>query len=704
MKVGSSAAAVQPSHVLSLIGLSQRKLRLWLAWIGMVAFGVAYLGPMAVAFARPVSVAAAPLPAIELPQVKLPSLTVPKLHAPPVVPAVSPYVGPAARPAPAAAAAALPFPVTGREPGERPLLRRVVSPAQPESVTRTIPAVASSYSVAEPEAAPTTPTAPNTPTPAASSAAVAADPFASVPVVTDVVGTAAPIVEPQADDGAVIDTVGAAPALAPVDDPVADEFVVDAVGAPPAQLPTAVEPATPAAPVAAATPAPPVADTVPDAAVPADPGVAVVSGDDAAVPQFISGTPPAGDLVPNAEFVPDLATEAAPAAAPTPAVVSAVDEPAASTPADVYAVEEPVVVEPALVEPVVQAPAAVAAPVVPDTFEAEVSASLANAVETLPAPVDLSAAVETAAPVAATAEPEIIGIASTDLAASPPAALPTWAVALPGTGGHTFSLTLNGGFLFLTIDGVVNTRPLLDVPWVTLTGGDGDDTLDLNSTVIDVVPIVFDAGKGNDTIRGPPADTVWSITDPGAGTVGKLAFSNVEWLRGAPNNEDTFVIQANGVLAGGVDGGDGGFDSLVVDGKRNSIVSTPTDPHSGTLVIDGTRLYYAGLEPITLGAGAVVTITGTAGDDAITVAPGGGGNIVVSGGTFETTFIAPPASLTITGGGGYDTVTFTGAISLGAASLSVNAERIDVAAGASITTTGDVTLVASASRTCQPDL
>ena len=64
----------------------------------------------------------------------------------------------------------------------------------------------------------------------------------------------------------------------------------------------------------------------------------------------------------------------------------------------------------------------------------------------------------------------------------------------------------------------------------------------------------------------------------------------VENLAGAANNKDTFVFEAGAALAGTIDGGDGGFDTLVVNGDQRSFVSTPASASSGTVALDGKEL------------------------------------------------------------------------------------------------------------------
>ena len=260
-------------------------------------------------------------------------------------------------------------------------------------------------------------------------------------------------------------------------------------------------------------------------------------------------------------------------------------------------------------------------------------------------------------------------------------------------GPHSFTVAATATDLVVTVDGVTTSRALADTPdGLAVMGGAGNDSFAIDPSAAGVVPVTFDGGAGTDTVFGPSDDTTWSITGVGAGHAAGVTFLHVEWLRGAANNKDTFVLKPGGSLVGGVDGGDGGFDSLVVDGQRSSVVSQPVDAHSGTLVIDGVPIVYRGLEPITLG-GPSVTVNGTSGDDPITISASGS-NIIVSSPTFESITLPRGSTLTVDGLGGTDSVTISGSVLL--AALTVNAETITLPSGASVTTTGAVTFAALA--------
>jgi len=211
-------------------------------------------------------------------------------------------------------------------------------------------------------------------------------------------------------------------------------------------------------------------------------------------------------------------------------------------------------------------------------------------------------------------------------------------------------------------------------------------------------------GSGRDTLAGPGVDSTWTVTAMNAGTLNdRIRFTGVSHLLGAENNEDVFVFAAGAGISGGVDGGAGGFDSLVFEGVYDTARLAARDASSGSVEYDGQVVHYTGLEPITIGAANIV-IVGSPTADAIVVQPSGPGMLeVASPATMETiSFPVPTGSLTIAGAAGLDTVTFVGTIVMPGADLFVDAEMIIVGAGTTIDTTnpagpdGDIVLTAAA--------
>ncbi|MDV6028911.1 MAG: hypothetical protein F9B45_02130 [Phycisphaera sp. RhM] len=206
-----------------------------------------------------------------------------------------------------------------------------------------------------------------------------------------------------------------------------------------------------------------------------------------------------------------------------------------------------------------------------------------------------------------------------------------------------------------------------------ITGSPFDDVLQLEidaSYLETHLPnrIVFQGIVGSDLLRGPVADTTWSVTGGNTGNVGgQFEFLGVETLLGAANNEDTFVFAQDAFVSGSVRGGDGGFDSVVIDGDYNSVAYTASGPDSGTINLDGRAIEYVGMEPITQTgtASEIVWTSTTTGDDQILLKKGsssGEFTIESENGMFERhSFNLPPlvstTKVTINAGVGNDKIT-----------------------------------------------
>src|SRR5439155_1020536 len=195
---------------------------------------------------------------------------------------------------------------------------------------------------------------------------------------------------------------------------------------------------------------------------------------------------------------------------------------------------------------------------------------------------------------------------------SPPSPA-TWTISIDAS-AHTISVVADTTDVSVTVDGVTTSRPLAQVTSLSITSGAGNDSFTIGAISI---PVALDGGEGTDTLYGPAADTTWSVTGAGAGTVGSVAFAGFENLAGAPDNQDTFVVKASASLSGVLDGGPAGFDTLVINaGGASTIESTALDAHSGTITVDHRTIAYAGLEPTVVNPGtatdAVFTLTGGA--------------------------------------------------------------------------------------------
>ena len=178
--------------------------------------------------------------------------------------------------------------------------------------------------------------------------------------------------------------------------------------------------------------------------------------------------------------------------------------------------------------------------------------------------------------------------------------------------------------------GMVNGRSFEGIE--KIEGGSQDDTFVIAGGSVDTV----DGGAGNDALRGPTDNATWNITGPDSGNVENVEFSGIENLVGAAGNEDTFVFADGGSLSGLIEGGDAGFDTLVVNYSTvDTLVYDATGPDSGTITADGNSIAFVGLEPVTVtGTKAlIVNVNSSPADLTLQV---NGGTLEIGGATMET--------------------------------------------------------------------
>ncbi|HEY6961294.1 MAG TPA: hypothetical protein VI408_05320, partial [Gaiellaceae bacterium] len=588
-----------------MIGLRTRTVRFILVAVGVLSLATMYVTPTVEAILTPGPTQT--LPAVTLPLAWFPPLAPPKLHAAPAIPHVKPV---AQTHAPAAA----------RTHKQR---RHRIK----------VPVVRSHYSFVPPAAATSSSLgASSKPATYAASPAVAAlaAAVAGAPVVTDETGTPEAVAQPAAptttDTSVGADPTSLAPGSTTAPAPVAD----------------ATDASTPASPPDERTAATTSTDTTQVYNSTMQPAA---TAEQTQVSNDTAGAPPAA--APTDTTTTDQSTTPDPGAAPVPATTdtqstdAASSGVAASAPADTTTTNTDTTAIPAT------APAAPAAPAAP-------------------------------------------------IAASAPAAPSAWTVH-----GTSVSVAASGSNVVVTVDGTSTTRAAADL--TTLFVGGTSLTIDLSGGPLGGLPISFDggaisvtggagaswtydggagtitgnglavsfthvtslnAGSGTDTLHGPAADSTWNVTGSGSGTVGGASFSGFESLVGAANNQDKFVIGPNGSLAGGVDGGPGGFDTLVLaGGSYKNVTYRTVDKSSGSVMRDGNAIAYTGLEPvINNGSGANQSYSGTTGDDAITIADDGTpDSFVITANTSESvqiTNVSTIDSISIDTLDGNDSVTY----------------------------------------------
>src|SRR5512134_2216191 len=152
---------------------------------------------------------------------------------------------------------------------------------------------------------------------------------------------------------------------------------------------------------------------------------------------------------------------------------------------------------------------------------------------------------------------------------------------------------------------------------------------------------IIELEPGVRALQAGDADNVWRITGADAGTLNGVPFSDIAVLLGGVDNQDTFYLEPGGSLSGYLEGGAGGFDSLVIEGGAFSGASyVATGPQSGSVALDDNVIHYYGLEPITDNSDAVRRVlTTSATADVITLTDGhaaGQLTLEADNGTFES--------------------------------------------------------------------
>lgn len=227
----------------------------------------------------------------------------------------------------------------------------------------------------------------------------------------------------------------------------------------------------------------------------------------------------------------------------------------------------------------------------------------------------------------------------------------------------------DGASTFQVIDNadqsVLLDQALADTSSIEILGSAAADALTVDFSTPFDIPVSFsDATQGDgDALKVLGSDRTWSITGADSGRTGDIEFSGIENLAGGPDNKDTFVFSPEGSLSGTVEGGAGGFDTVVIEGGTyHTTVYTALGPDSGLIQLDGTTLVYAGMEPVSnTGNVADAVYNATAGDDQIDIQdqilPDVGIYIESVNDAFEDSDITEPTgSLKINAGAGNDTI------------------------------------------------
>ena len=135
---------------------------------------------------------------------------------------------------------------------------------------------------------------------------------------------------------------------------------------------------------------------------------------------------------------------------------------------------------------------------------------------------------------------------------------------------------------------------------------------------------LVDGRQGQDRLKGDAsADYTWDVTALNEGQVKGISFADFEFLEGGAGNKDTFVIAQDAGVSGTVEGGDAGYDTVVLNGDYAIVSSVATDDDAGILTLDGVDLVFDGMEPVVFngGLGAFVYDGSNSGDNITVSAP-----------------------------------------------------------------------------------
>ena len=221
----------------------------------------------------------------------------------------------------------------------------------------------------------------------------------------------------------------------------------------------------------------------------------------------------------------------------------------------------------------------------------------------------------------------------------------------------TFTVQPDGSITVSGAGGTVNAQNIENI-----IGGGGQNRFVFENGSSFAGNIVGNSTGSSNTLdmSAYTTDLTWNITGADSGNVAGINFSGVGNLLGGTDNRDTFILSPAGSLSGGLDGGPGGFDTLVINGTYTNEVFNAYDSSSGLIQLDGKQISYSGLEPITDNTSATDRIfTFGSSNDNITLGYAAGTGTTISSGSSESvTFSSPSNSLTIDGGGGTNNVTF----------------------------------------------
>ena len=179
---------------------------------------------------------------------------------------------------------------------------------------------------------------------------------------------------------------------------------------------------------------------------------------------------------------------------------------------------------------------------------------------------------------------------------------------------------------------------------LSLDGGSGDDTFDVNATG-GSSSVSVTGGGGNDTLVGPNTTNTWNITGTNAGNVAGVAFTAIQNLTGG-TGMDIFKFSAGQGVTGAINGGGGGdwldYASYTTAVSVNLATGNATGVSGGVTNVQNVR-----------GGSGTNTLTGNALGNILI---GGTGTNTLTGGSGPSILIGDRGVATIQGGSDDDIV------------------------------------------------
>ncbi len=160
----------------------------------------------------------------------------------------------------------------------------------------------------------------------------------------------------------------------------------------------------------------------------------------------------------------------------------------------------------------------------------------------------------------------------------------------------TFTVHADGSITVSGAGGTINAQNIENI----IGGSSGNRFVFENGASFAGTIVGNTSGSGNTLdMSAYTSDLTWNVTGADSGNVAGVSFSGIGNLLGGTGNRDTFILSPAASLSGGLDGGLGGFDTMVIEGAYTNEVFNAYDSSSGLIQLDGKSISYSGLEPIT---------------------------------------------------------------------------------------------------------